>query len=115
MKFALILSLAVLIDNVIGDPKFLYHPVTLIGKFINLFKYRNSFIHGLVVCISTLTATGLLVFLILYISNCSFVIQVYLLYSALAWKDLRDETELIFLSLLGHDIINAQKFLSYVV
>ena len=36
--------------------------------------------------------TGLLVWLVLYVSNCNFLVQVYLLYSALAWRDLKDET-----------------------
>ena len=115
MKFALILSLAILIDNILGDPKFLFHPVTLIGKLINFFEYKNSFVRGFIVCFLTVSATGVFVFLILYISNCSTVIQIYLLYSALAWKDLKDETELIFVSLLGNNIRKARKFLSQVV
>ena len=115
MKFALILSLAILIDKILGDPKFLFHPVILIGKFISIFKYKNSFLQGLVVCVSTLTVTGFFVFFLLYVSNCSVIIQIYLLYSALAWRDLKDETELIFSSLLKVDLIRARKFLSFVV
>ncbi|MBR0253868.1 MAG: cobalamin biosynthesis protein [Synergistaceae bacterium] len=116
MNFALILSLAILIDNILGDPKFLYHPVIFIGKIVKLFSNTTtSFIRGLVTCISTVMITGSFVFLILYIFDCNLIIQVYLLYSALAWRDLKDETEKIYTSLINDDIINARKFLSYVV
>ena len=116
MNFALILSLAILTDNILGDPKFLYHPVIFIGKIVKLFSNTTtSFIRGLVTCISTVMITGSFVFLILYIFDCNLIIQIYLLYSALAWRDLKDETEKIYTSLINDDIINARKFLSYVV
>ena len=116
----MILLAAILLDNILGDPKFLYHPVILIGKIIKFlhnttFFNKNYLIKGLVVCTLTVSTTGLFVFLILYLSNCSVLIQIYLLYSALAWKDLKDETELIFSSLLKNDIKNARKYLSFVV
>ena len=91
------LIIAVLLDFALGDPKFLPHPVILIGKIIDFWRKifltdTHSFFQGLAVCIMTLTTTGLLVFIVLYISDCNFLVQVYLLYSALAWRDLKDET-----------------------
>ena len=38
-----------------------------------------------------------------------------MIYSALAWRDLKDETEIIFSCLIKNEIENARKFLSYVV
>lgn len=94
---ASIFLFAILLDFALGDPKFLPHPVVLIGKIIDFWRKifltdTDSFFQGLAVCIMTLTTTGLLVFIVLYISDCNFLVQVYLLYSALAWRDLKDET-----------------------
>lgn len=115
----MILTFAIFFDNIFGD-KNIYHPVIFIGKLINLYKKIfftdiNSFPKGLVVCALTLITTGLFVFLILYIFNFNIIIQIFLIYSALAWRDLKDETEKIFSSLINKDIKNARKFLSYVV
>ena len=120
MKFALALSFAILTDFIFGDPKNFFHPVKLIGHLINflckiLQAEKKSFINGLVLCLFTLSITGLFVWLILYISNTNFFVCVYLLYSAIAWRDLKDETEIIFYCLLKNDTKNAGKFLSYVV
>ena len=120
MRFAVTLCLAILLDEVLGDPKNFPHPVSFIGRLINFLKSRiftntHSFTRGLVVCGLTISTTGLLVYLILYITGCNVIVQVYMLYAALAWKDLRDETEPIFSSLIHNDLTSARKFLSYVV
>ena len=120
MQFALILSLAILLDEILGDPRNFPHPVIFIGRLINFLKARlftntHSFIRGLVVCGLTISTTGLLAWLVLYLTNCNIIAQVYLLYSALAWRDLRDETGPILSSLIHDDLTSARKFLSYVV
>ena len=120
MNFALVLSIAILTDFILGDPKNFFHPVKLIGHLINfekriLLTEKKTFINGLVLCILTLSITGLFVWFILYVSGNNFFVDVYLIYSAIAWRDLKDETEIIFYSLLKNDIKKARKFLSYVV
>lgn len=117
--FALELCLAILADLIFGDPKNFFHPVKLIGKFINfgqkfLFK-ENSFSRGLVLCLLTLGMTGLFVCLALYLTGNNFFVRIYFLYSALAWRDLKDETGIIFHALLNKKLNEARKFLSYVV
>ena len=119
MNFALELSLAILIDLILGDPKNFFHPVRLIGRLIEvlrrfLFK-ENSFTHGLVLCLLTIGTTGLFIWLILYLSENNFFVRIYFLYSALAWRDLKDETGIIFQALLNKNLKEARKFLSYVV
>ena len=119
MNFALELSLAILIDLILGDPKNFFHPVKLIGRLIEalkrfLFK-ENSFTHGLVLCLLTIGTTGLFVWLALYLSGNNFFVRIYFLYAALAWRDLKDETEIIFKALLNKNLEEARKFLSYVV
>lgn len=120
MLFAEILTLAVILDSILGDPKSFPHPVRLIGHVITflhkaIFTGNDSFLRGLVVMITTLTATGLIVGTILHVSGGNIIVQVYLLYSAIAWRDLKDETRPIFTSLINHDIISARRYLSYVV
>ena len=119
MAFALELCLAVLADWILGDPKNFFHPVKLIGKFINfgqkfLFK-EDSCSRGLVLCLLTLGMTGLFVWLALRLTGNNFFVRIYFLYSALAWRDLKDETEIIFRALLNKNLKDARKFLSYVV
>ena len=114
------ICLAVLLDAILGDPQIIPHPVILIGRLINYFKAKiftdiHSFIQGLAVCVLTLLTVSLFVFLILYISGCNIIVQVYLLYSALAWRDLKDETAPVLSCLMAHDLPNARKYLSRVV
>ena len=120
MEFALVLSLAILTDRIFGDPKNFPHPVKLIGHVINffekiLFTDKNSLIRGLALCVLTLCTAGLFVVALLLISQNNFFVKIYLIYSALAWCDLKDETELIYSALLKNNLIEARKFLSFVV
>lgn len=120
MNFALILSFAVLLDFLSGDNKNFPHPVKFIGNIIfflqsKIFRNTNSLLQGFAICITTLSITGLAVFLVLYISGFNMLVQIYLLFSAIAWRDLKDETMPILQSLLKQDTENAQKYLSFVV
>jgi adenosylcobinamide-phosphate synthase len=70
----IILFLAVLLDLIIGDPHFLWHPVRGIGKLINWFEklYRKifakrEFLAGALLAISVLIVTGGITILIFYI------------------------------------------------
>ena len=120
MNFALILSCAVLLDSVLGDPQNFPHPVVFIGRFIDfwhkrLFTSPRSFWRGLVLCASTIIVTACSVWLVLYVSSCNVLVKVYLLYSALAWRDLKDETAPVLECLLKNDLPNARKYLARVV
>lgn len=120
MRFALVLCLAVLADGILGDPRNFPHPVRLIGHVITFwhgafFNGTGSFVRGLAVVVMTLMTAGLLVAGTLCVSGCSVVVQVYLLYSAVAWRDLKDETRPVYLALLSNDLPNARKYLAFVV
>jgi len=119
LNFVLEISLAILIDLILGDPKNFFHPVKLIGKLIDagrkIFFKENSFTLGLALCLLTISATGLFVLIVLYLTGNNFFVRIYFLYSALAWRDLKDETEIIFQALINKDLDQARKFLSYVV
>ena len=119
MSFSLELSLAVLIDLILGDPKNFFHPVKFIGRVIvlgeKIFFREDSFIRGLGLVVFTVLITCFFVWLALYLSKNNFFVRIYFLYSALAWRDLKDETEIIFKALLKKNLTDARKFLSYVV
>ena len=119
MKFATVLTLAIILDELLGDPRNFPHPVRLIGNVINfwhkIFFRHDSFFHGLAVVIMTLITAGLFVFSALYFSEGSVILQVYLLYAAVAWRDLKDETLPVFLSLMSHNLDESRNFLSFVV
>ena len=119
MKFALILLLAVIADEIFGDPRSFPHPVRLIGRAITfwqkIFFRHDSFFHGLAVVIITLVTTGLSVFTALYFTGSNVILQVYLIYSAIAWRDLKDETFPVLSALMNHDVEGARKSLSFVV
>lgn len=120
MEFPLILCLAVILDAILGDPRNFPHPVRLIGNVISywynkLHNFVNSFLTGLAVMVITLVIAGLFVWVLLYVSGFNIAVKVYLLYSALAWRDLKDETRPIYQSLITNNIQSARRYLSFVV
>ncbi|MBR1658283.1 MAG: cobalamin biosynthesis protein CobD [Synergistaceae bacterium] len=120
MRFTVVLCLAVIADWIFGDPRNFPHPVKLIGNAINFwhkifFRNNESFMRGLAVVLMTLITAGFFFGTLLYVSGCNILMEVYLLYSALAWRDLKDETAPIFFSLINHDLTGARKYLSFVV
>lgn len=120
MNFSLILACAVVLDAALGDRQNFPHPVVFIGKFIDFWHKRfftspRDFLRGLVLCASTLVITALTVWLVLYITDCNMLVKIYLLYAALAWRDLKDETAPILECLRENDLPNARRFLARVV
>ena len=118
--FGIVLMSAVILDMILGDPQNFPHPVKLIGKMITfwhkrLFTSSLKFTRGLILCVITLLITGFAVWLVLYVSGCNVLVRVYLLYSALAWRDLKDETAPVLTSLMRHDVKSAREYLSRVV
>ena len=115
-----VLCCAVFLDAVLGDPKNFPHPVVLIGRVIDfwhkrLFTGPRSFRRGLLLCVITLLTAGLSVRLLLLITGGNVLVKIYLLYSALAWRDLKDETAPVLECLMNHDLTKARAYLSRVV
>ena len=109
-----------MLDALLGDPKNFPHPVVFIGRFIDFWHKRfftspRDFLRGLVLCASTLVITAITVWLVLYISDCNMLVKIYLLYAALAWRDLKDETAPVLDCLRKNNLPNARKYLARVV
>ena len=118
MNFALILLPAVLLDFIFGDPLYLPHPVIFIGRAILFLQHKfksHNFKTGLALCVIIIFFTGAVTYLILLACKFNLIAQILIIYFALAWQDLKDETIKIFYSLANNDLIQARKFLSYVV
>lgn len=115
-----LLCCAVLLDAILGDPKNFPHPVVLIGRVIDfwhkrLFTSPRSFRRGLLLCVITLLTAGLSVRLLLLITGGNVLVKIYLLYSALAWRDLKDETAPVLECLTNHNLTQARGYLARVV
>ncbi len=114
MNFAIILSLAILLDFVCSENlNFLIHPVILIGKLILFLERRLK--NGYILCALVLILAGITAGIFLFMFDFNIFAQIYLIYLALAWRDLKDETLIIAESLFKNNIPEAKKFLSRVV
>ena len=118
----LILLVAYLLDLLIGDPVYPLHPVRLIGSSIliiqNIFKKITFF---------NIAAGGLLTIIVILFSNIiyllieklsdpyAYLVQVFLVYSLIAGKDLIKHTEVVIRELIGEHIDEARHAVSMIV
>ncbi len=118
-----------ILDLLLGDPSWLPHPVRFIGKiieFLNRYLFTESknkekeLINGTILFVFTIIIVGTLTYLILAISShishlLSLLVNIYLFYSALALKDLRDATIKVYKALDKRDLFLARFHLSQIV
>lgn len=110
-------GIAYILDLIFGDPKFLYHPVIAIGKFISflegiLYKFKNKVFTGAILSILTLFVTFVIALFFTYLGT---IFEIYFLFTTLATKSLADEGEKVYTILKRGDIEKAKKELSYLV
>ena len=115
--FAVKFGLAYIIDLILGDPRWLYHPVIIIGKLISflekfLYKAKNKIFSGAILNILTLSATFIVS---LFLARIGYVVEIFFLYTTLATKSLADEGKKVYRILKSGDIEKAKKELSYLV
>ncbi len=116
------------LDLLIGDPKWVPHPVRLIGweidRFFKLSRYINSptkkrtfgFVMALTVIGSTYLFTRYILVVSRYINpTMSWVIGTYLGVTTLATKSLHKESQKVISALIKGDINDARKALSFLV
>jgi len=104
-----------LLDLVFGDPRWLLHPVVVIGKLIEflegkLYRYKRlggAILTLIVVLVSTITTY--------YLANFSIYFELYLIFTIFATKSLAQEGKKVFSILEKKDIKLARKELSYLV
>lgn len=117
-------------DQLLGDPEFLYHPVRLIGKLIQFLERlirpvvgtsERGLIAGgallaVLVCLFTGVAAWTLLFLAYRFSPvCFYIVSVFTSYQLLAVKSLRTESMNVYRELKKGDLTGARKAVSRIV
>ena len=115
--FVVKFGLAYIIDLILGDPRWLYHPVIIIGKLISflekfLYKAKNKIFSGAILNVLTLSTTFIVSLLL---ARAGYVIEIFFLYTTFATKSLADEGKKVYNILKSGDIEKAKKELSYLV
>lgn len=126
MDYVYLTTIAFGIDVIIGDPRYRFHPIILIGKLARKTeKHFNSgkyqFIKGL---LSTLLVYGVVLSSIVLLKKSftifdskaiELILGSILLYTTFALKSLNDHAKVILNDLKKGDLITARKHLSYIV
>jgi adenosylcobinamide-phosphate synthase len=100
-----ILILALMIDFAVGDPRWLYHPVRIIGKFIDLEERiirkhlkgsKQELIGGFALLVDTVLVTAASLWIIIYVADkasplVGFIVKVIAAYTALSSRSLHLE------------------------
>ena len=119
-----------IIDLIIGDPHWMYHPVRLIGKLITFLEdmlretfpktkdgeRKSGFVLVVLVCgISVFTVWGL-VKLAYYLNFwCGFLLEVIMCYQLFAVRSLKDESMKVYKELAKQDLEASRKAVSMIV
>ena len=126
MKMACILAAAFLLDCLLGDPRWLPHPICLMGKLIAGTEkgmrrlIKNQFFGGLLLVIVVITVSTAVPWAILILVGMinpwlETVLQVWFCYQILAMKSLRTESMRVYTPLKAGDLPLARKYLSWIV
>ena len=115
--FVVKFGIAYIIDLILGDPRWFYHPVIIIGKLISflekiLYKFKNKIFTGAILNILTLVITF---FVSLLLARLGYIIEIIFIWTTLATKSLADEGKKVYNILKSGDIEKAKKELSYLV
>ncbi len=118
-----------ILDLIIGDPHWMYHPVQIIGNLISLLEKlllkkddtdRKKYIKGMILAVLTPVVTCAVVILILVIfysinikAGC--VVEAVMCYQILAVKSLRVESMKVYTALKNEGIVQARTAVSMIV
>lgn len=124
------LAAGFVLDLILGDPRWLYHPVCLIGKMISLFenvirkifpKTEKGEITGGLVEVALICAVTLLVpsvvlyFLYIHLPVLGLILEIFWCYQLLATRSLRDESMKVYDALKTGTIQDARHAVSMIV
>ncbi len=118
----IIIGCAFLMDIILGDPAYRLHPVRLIGKLIDFFykllkdiKISKRFL-GTIIVISVLAISQLCYIIMCYgLGLFGILLDIFLCYSFIAFRDLFDHIQPVVDSLNKGDIEKARLYLSRTV
>ncbi|HHT9159715.1 MAG TPA: cobalamin biosynthesis protein [Candidatus Brocadiaceae bacterium] len=125
-SFLIQITVAYVVDIIIGDPQWQYHPVRLIGRLIEsvesgvrklpISERLNGIILTLIIVAGTVLATYVLVLVSRNICFlCELMMGVLIIYFSISIKSLAFEAKKVMTSLKENDLIKARKFLAKIV
>ena len=124
------LAAGFILDLMIGDPRWLYHPVCLIGNLIAFLEKilrkifpktdKGELAAGTVEVILVCLLSGGIPFLILHILYgisvwAGFALETFWCYQLLAGKCLKDESRKVYVQLVNHNLEGARHAVSMIV
>jgi adenosylcobinamide-phosphate synthase len=121
-----VLVLAIVLDLLLGDPRWLPHPVILIGRLITALEsllrsvFRNERFAGVLLLIGTAGIATLTAWLLIKVSSLfhplvGFLAAAVLSYTCLATRSLHSESALVADALADGNLEKARLCLSYIV
>lgn len=130
MTHAVALALGLIIDFMIGDPKWLHHPVCLIGNLIGWLEKRiratlpktsmgelaGGIIEVSIVCLICLVVPYIIIFVLYtYLWWAGFLLETFWCYQLLAARSLKDESMKVYTALKEGTIEDARYAVSMIV
>jgi adenosylcobinamide-phosphate synthase len=115
---------ALFLDALLGDPKGIPHPVAGVGTIIEFWerrlypgvdKRRQGQLFCALVLATVMAVVGGFLFCVSFVPGLYEIAVLYLLYSALAWRSLKDHSLPVALALFGGDTETAREKLSHIV
>ncbi len=128
MVHVIAVTIGFIIDMIIGDPNYSFHPIRLIGHLISFFEKllfknrskREQYLSGVLLWFLVVGISFILPFAIIYFSykiNWYFglVLESILAYQIIAAKSLRYESMRVYYALADGDLEKSRKLLSMIV
>lgn len=126
MRTEFIIIAAFCLDALVGDPRWLYHPVCAIGLLAKRLEtparklFRIDFVAGIFTVLTVIILTGLTTWLLLAIANqihtfVYYLLSVLLIYTTIASHDLAAHSNEVYKQLVQNDIVAARKKVSMIV
>lgn len=117
---------AYILDLIIGDPKWLPHPIILIGKVIEILEkgitkvMTNKKVAGIILVFLVVAGTYFFVFILIWFAArlhwiFGVIVSIYFVFVSLSVKDLAVETNRVYTSLNRNNLSLARKNLSRIV
>lgn len=114
---------AFLLDDIFGDPKTKFHPISLMGRFNRLLEkrlYKWDFLGGLLLTVLSTSLWTFAAFLILYFAHSYnvFLFVVFnsiIIFFAISAKSMKQHAMRVYEPLMENDLSTAQKELSMIV
>jgi adenosylcobinamide-phosphate synthase len=129
-EILLILLAAIFIDLILGDPRWIPHPVVMMGRFIRFFEKRlypnfgtrsvNIRLRGMLLTVITVISVFLLTVLITFGGHwlhpwVGYSVSIWLISTTIAIKGLKDAALLVYIPLAQGDLQAARKYVGQIV